>query len=216
MKKLYSYENNQIDKSEILKVGDVMDENTPMDTFFDDPMYFMSSQLGYICQLKEIVDTINWKAIYDTITKKDDYSPWIYRGQCYSGEVINRTPELAPIVYVCSRYRSDILEELDFNVDVAETACRMIVNKGEIPVAPHLYFPRFMDDDVIEEREFAMAAGRRLMRQCDKFYVIIIDDEISTGMESEIDFMTNRLGMRGEVISMTREQAEEAIKRRLE
>ena len=46
-----------------------------------------------------------------------------------------------PIVYICSPYAGDI----DRNVKAAQNYSRFAVDKGFIPIAPHLLFPQFMD-----------------------------------------------------------------------
>ena len=89
------------------------------------------------------------------------------------------------IIYVCSPYRGN------FNVNVrhAQKACRTIVEGGNIPIAPHLYFPQFMNEET--ERELALEFNKCLIEICDKFYVF--GSEISEGMQIEIDY-ANSIG----------------------
>ena len=47
-----------------------------------------------------------------------------------------------PIVYICSPYAGDI----EKNVKAARVYSRFAVDRGFIPIAPHLLFPQFMDD----------------------------------------------------------------------
>jgi hypothetical protein len=47
-----------------------------------------------------------------------------------------------PIVYICSPYSGDV----EGNVDAARRYSRFAVDKGYIPIAPHLLFPQFLDD----------------------------------------------------------------------
>lgn len=89
-------------------------------------------------------------------------------------------------------------------------------NAGKIPIAPHLYFPRFMDDSIAGERYFGMEAGKRLMMQCKEFLVVTVDNVISEGMNEEIDYMTNKLMMQGKSINFTRLGLEQVILSRLE
>ena len=60
----------------------------------------------------------------------------------------------------------------------------MAVNFGYIPIAPHLLFPQFMNDDIPRERELAMFFGNVLMSKCAEVWVC--GDRISSGMKEEI------------------------------
>lgn len=48
-----------------------------------------------------------------------------------------------PVVYVCSPYAGDVEE----NIRKACACCRYTVDQGCIPLAPHLYLPRFLDEE---------------------------------------------------------------------
>lgn len=162
------------------------------------------NQTDTMIQMSEVADIVSNLPIYDTIYKENRYSPWKYAGQCYPGELQNRNPALMPMCYICSRYRADTREELEENIRVAKWAANKVVSEGKIPIAPHLYFPRFMDDSIAEERYFGMEAGKRLMMQCKEFLVVTVDNVISEGMNEEIDYMTNKLMMQGKSINFTR------------
>ena len=118
------------------------------------------NQTDTMIQMGEVADIVGNLPIYDTIYKENRYSPWKYAGQCYPGELQNRNPALMPMCYICSRYRADTREELEENIRVAKWAANKVVSEGKIPIAPHLYFPRFMDDSIAEERYFGMEAGK--------------------------------------------------------
>ena len=49
--------------------------------------------------------------------------------------------------YICSPYR----DNPRVNVMRARHYCKFTVSKGRIPIAPHLYFPQFMSEEM--ERE---------------------------------------------------------------
>lgn len=174
------------------------------------------NQNDLMIQMSEVADIVGNAPIYDTIYKENRYSPWRYAGQCYPGELRNRNPALMPMCYVCSRYRADTREELEENIMIAKWAANKLVSEGKIPIAPHLYFPRFMDDSIAEERYFGMEAGKRLMMQCKEFLVVTVENVISEGMNEEIDYMTNRLMMQGKSINFTRLGLETVIHSRLE
>lgn len=61
---------------------------------------------------------------------------------------------------------------------------RYAVDKGYIPIAPHLLFPQFLDDDNPDERELGLFFGNALMSKCAEVWVF--GSRISSGMEAEI------------------------------
>ena len=85
-----------------------------------------------------------------------------------------------PIVYICSPYAGDI----DTNVENARRYSRFAVEKGYIPIAPHLLFPQFMNDRNTKERQLGMFFGNALMSKCSEVWVF--GDRISAGMDGEI------------------------------
>lgn len=85
-----------------------------------------------------------------------------------------------PVIYVCSPFASD----REANAKRAERYCRFVWSRGGIPLAPHLLFPRFMDDTNEKEREAGLRMGRKLLTLCDEMWVF--GDRISTGMAAEI------------------------------
>ena len=85
-----------------------------------------------------------------------------------------------PLVYICSPYSGDI----ETNVEAAKRYSRLAVDKGYIPLTPHLLFPQFLDDDIPEERELGLFFGNALMSKCSEVWVF--GERISDGMESEI------------------------------
>ena len=60
-----------------------------------------------------------------------------------------------PIVYICSPYAGDI----ETNVVAARRYSRFAVEKGYIPIAPHLLFPQFLNDSDPNERELGLFLG---------------------------------------------------------
>ena len=86
-----------------------------------------------------------------------------------------------PLVYICSPYAGDVA----VNTAAAKRYCRFAVEQACIPIAPHLFFPQFMDDRIPEERELALRFGCALMDKCSEVWVF--GSRISHGMASEID-----------------------------
>ena len=85
-----------------------------------------------------------------------------------------------PIVYICSPFSGDV----DGNVAAAQRYSRFAVDKGYIPVAPHLLFPQFLDDNDPKERQLGLFFGNALMSKCAEVWVF--GNTISAGMEAEI------------------------------
>ena len=121
-----------------------------------------------------------------------------------------------PFVYVCSRYRAKTSDERLQNIELAKYACERVIQMGAIPIAPHLYFTRFLDDNVEFERDFGMEAGKKMMEMCSSFFVLTVDEEISEGMDEEIKYMTEILGLEGSNKNHTKEEAKRIVEQRLE
>ena len=85
-----------------------------------------------------------------------------------------------PLVYVCSPFAGDV----ESNTKNARDFCRFALNKGNIPFAPHLLFPQFMNDNNPSEREQAMHFNYVMLGKCDELWVL--GDVISKGMSIEI------------------------------
>lgn len=87
-------------------------------------------------------------------------------------------------VYICSPYRptgQNPEAERKRNVEKAQTACRLAIDAGYLPLAPHLYFTQMLnDDELLFERFLGMAYGRYWT-----FYI------------SEADSETCRFGAKG-------------------
>ncbi|WP_422482029.1 hypothetical protein [Pleomorphochaeta sp. DL1XJH-081] len=86
-----------------------------------------------------------------------------------------------PMVYICSPYAGDI----DENIRKAQRYSRFAVEKGYLPITPHLLFPQFLDDGLQSERDLGMFFGIVLMSKCAEVWVF--GEEISLGMKGEID-----------------------------
>lgn len=85
-----------------------------------------------------------------------------------------------PVVYICSPYAGDI----ENNVKAAQKYSRFAVDKGYLPIAPHLLFPQFLNDSKPQERELGLHFGNVLMSKCAEVWVF--GERISEGMEAEI------------------------------
>lgn len=85
-----------------------------------------------------------------------------------------------PIVYICSPYAGAI----ETNVAAARRYSRFAVEKGYIPIAPHLLFPQFLNDSDPNERELGLFFGNAIMSKCSEIWVF--GSTISNGMAAEI------------------------------
>ena len=85
-----------------------------------------------------------------------------------------------PIVYICSPFAGDV----DGNVKAAQGYSRFAVDKGYIPIAPHLLFPQFLNDADPRERQLGLFFGNALMSKCSEVWVF--GSRISNGMAAEI------------------------------
>jgi len=83
-------------------------------------------------------------------------------------------------IYVASRYAGDV----DKNVAAAIRYCRYVIEKGFMPVASHLLYPRILDDSDPAERELGLLFGLALLRDCDEVWVF---GPVSAGMVGEME-----------------------------
>lgn len=86
-----------------------------------------------------------------------------------------------PMVYICSPLSGNI----SANQRNARRYCRFAVDNGYIPLAPHLYFPQFMDDGNGAERDLALFMDIVLLSKCNQMWVF--GERISKGMSIEIE-----------------------------
>lgn len=82
-------------------------------------------------------------------------------------------------VFICSPYRGDI----EANIAKAREYCRLAIQHGYLPIAPHLYFTQFLDEDIEEERNKGIDMGLNLMHSCHEVWVF---GEPTEGMMREL------------------------------
>lgn len=92
----------------------------------------------------------------------------------------------SPVVYICSKYSGDV----ERNVCMARRYSRLAVERGFIPLAPHLLLPQFISEET--ERDLAISIDLRFLSMCEELW--ICGSEISGGMRIEID-EARRTGM---------------------
>ena len=82
--------------------------------------------------------------------------------------------------YICSPYRGDVTE----NQRKACEYCQDATARGYVPIAPHLLFPQFLDDNKPADRVKALEMCRDIIKVCDIMFVY--GDHISEGMAHDI------------------------------
>ena len=108
------------------------------------------------------------------------YDPTAYEAMSTVEKEERALRAFRPIVYICSPYAGNVSE----NVENARRYSRFAVDNGYIPVAPHLLFPQFLNDDIPKERQLGLFFGNAIMSKCSEVWVF--GDHISSGMEAEI------------------------------
>ena len=83
--------------------------------------------------------------------------------------------------YVCSPLKGNV----EKNMARAEIYCRFAFESGYVPVAPHIYYPRFLDDTDKDERAAGLHYGLEEMWRCKQVWVF--GARISDGMRAEIE-----------------------------
>lgn len=112
--------------------------------------------------------------------------------------------------YIISRYRGSEREQ-KFNRNVARYFCKQLLDEGKIPVAPHIYYTQFLDDNFRDDRECGLKLGIMELRHSQSFLLVIIDGVISEGMKREI-VEVSRMGIPGRIVAMTHEEIRQAMK----
>ena len=106
-----------------------------------------------------------------------------------TNDIKNQDRKYRPLVYVCSAYSGDVTA----NVKKARHYCRFALEQGQIPLAPHLLFPQFVNEDDPAERELAIFMDVILLGKCQELWVF--GDSISEGMNTEIEVAKKRRQM---------------------
>lgn len=67
-----------------------------------------------------------------------------------------------PFAFVCSPYAGESRN----NTKRVRGYCRKLYELGCIPIAPHLLFPQFLEDDIPTERKDGLDMAEELLRRC--------------------------------------------------
>ena len=97
-----------------------------------------------------------------------------------------KAKQYRPLVYICSPYAG----EVEYNISRARGYCRLAVSKGYIPLAPHLHFPQFLEDEDQEQRKLGLFFSVVLLGKCDEIWVF--GSRKSEGMVKELETAERR------------------------
>ena len=90
------------------------------------------------------------------------------------------------LVFVASPYRAETQEGVEKNLAFALSFMKKLWEmKREVGIAPHCYFPQFLEESDDLCRKAGIDCGLEIMKLCSKMYVV--GEIISKGMEIEID-----------------------------
>lgn len=92
---------------------------------------------------------------------------------------VERTEKSMTIVYIASAFKGNAED----NLAKTRIYCRLAAKEGYLPIAPHLFYPQFLDDNNPEERELGIQLGLHLLALCDEVWCF---GKITEGMAREI------------------------------
>ena len=84
------------------------------------------------------------------------------------------------LVYIASPYAGDVPKNIEF----AKAACLYAMEQNCTPVAVHLLYPQFLNDNDLAQRSAGLTMGHRVLLACDELWVC--GEHISSGMAAEI------------------------------
>ncbi len=91
-------------------------------------------------------------------------------------------------IYVASPYAGDV----ERNIRFAKQACRYVMEQGHAFFAPHLLYPKLLDDTNQLERQAGLDMGLAILSRCDELWAC--GERMSPGMIQEIE-QAEKLGI---------------------
>ena len=91
---------------------------------------------------------------------------------------MEKKPTFNKTVFICSPFRPAAEDpeakarEARRNIALARIGCQIAKSAGCTPLAPHLFFPQFLDDETPEERKIGIEMGLRWLEFCDELWVL--------------------------------------------
>lgn len=107
------------------------------------------------------------------------YDPTAY--QALNNILDERKNNFRPIVYICSPFAGNART----NKRRARQYCLFAIQANAIPVAPNLYFPKFLDENDEDARELGQFMALVLLTKCRELWWF--GDEITPQMRREIE-----------------------------
>ena len=95
------------------------------------------------------------------------YDPTAYEAMTLVEKEERALRAFRPIVYICSPFSGDV----EGNIASAQRFSRFAVDKGYIPIAPHLLFPQFMEESDPQQRRLGIFFGMVLQSKCKEVWV---------------------------------------------
>ncbi len=113
------------------------------------------------------------------------YDPTAYEALTQIERAAKQRPYL-PLTYICSPFKGDT----ERNILSARRYCAYAVAHDRIPLAPHLLFPQFLDDNDPAQRELGLFMGLVLLGKCSELWAF--GGNITKGMSVEIEKARHR------------------------
>lgn len=96
-------------------------------------------------------------------------------------------PRPRKLVFICSPLAGDIPR----NMENARRYSLYAIERGVVPVAPHLLYTQFLDDENPAHRAIGISCGLTILRRCREIWVF--GGHASEGMRKEIAFARKHL-----------------------
>lgn len=93
-------------------------------------------------------------------------------------------------VYICSAFGGK-----QYNLKLAGDYGIFAIQRGRLPIIPHLYLSAMLDDNNPHDRQVGMAFGIDLLKICHELWVFD-NGEISEGMRAEIEYWRRHINKR--------------------
>lgn len=95
-------------------------------------------------------------------------------------------PGYRPLVFICSSYEGNVA----VNERRIREYCKFAIEQNCIPIAPHLMFPQFLDDNDPEDCKLGLFMGYVLLTKCAELWVF--GEHVTDGMALEIEKAEHR------------------------
>lgn len=95
-------------------------------------------------------------------------------------------------IFICSPFSNSDSNIMSKNIQFAKDMCLLAFSEGYAPIAPHLLYPTFLDDNSKLERKLGLNAGFEFLKTCDEIWICLPEwqSEFSSGMKLEIKLAT--------------------------